>query len=207
MDTCAGAGSAPPPLYLSLHPGNAARGVPDATRHRVPSPRGLRHLAPWTAPAPKPTATSAPHPPPTPAFRRVPQPGKTGGLAQELHPHPLRASGVPWGAPARPSHCSAALGSVGGILRSGSGPSARRRGGSGRGACAARSLRPASRAPFSLPGSRPWGTEQNPPSRTQAASVLPGLVPEPPGLQPRQPLAITPIRIPLRARPAWRHPV
>lgn len=144
MDTCAGAGSAPPPLYLSLHPGNAARGVPDATRHRVPSPRGLRHLAPLTAPAPKPTATSAPHPPPTPAFRRVPQPGKTGGLAQELHPHPLRASGVPWGAPARPSHCSAALGSVGGILRSGSGRSARRRGGSGRGACAARSLRPAS---------------------------------------------------------------
>lgn len=181
---------AAPPLYLGLHPGNEARGASDATRHRVPSPRGLRHLAPLTAPAPRRTETSAPHHPPTPEF---PNQGR-----QEAS----QRSSIPTPSAPRGRHCSAALGSVGGILRSGSGRSARHRGGSGRGACA-----PASRVPFSLPGSRRWGTEPNPQSQTQAASVLPGLIPGPPGRQPRQPLAITPIRIPLRARPAWRHPV
>lgn len=151
----------------------------DDTQHRVPSPSPLRHLALLIAQASGPKATSGLRTiPPTPPPSAESPTGKERPLRGALSPPsacPGDTEGRSFcGAPLpRASYCSAALGSVGGILRSGRGPSAQRCGGSG-----FRSLR---RAPAALVSSPPdscrQSDERNPQPMTPATSTLPGQVP------------------------------
>lgn len=78
-------GSGPSPLS---EPSPRECGARYAGRQCVPSPRGLRHLAPLTARAPKPTATSAPHHPPTPPSAEFPNQGRQEASPRSCIPAP-----------------------------------------------------------------------------------------------------------------------